>query len=80
MQHDVDHNSEQLVQAIFSVCTTPDALKHAALVAVSDACRAAVFAGEFQEYIAGGPAAGVLRARSRALMGIVALIDCDRDP
>jgi pilus assembly protein CpaE len=70
-------NPEQLVQAVFSVCTTPE-VSSTALVAVSTV-PGAVFAGEFQEYIAGERRPEFPHAIKNAL-GIVALIDCDRDP
>lgn len=69
--------SEQLVQAVFSVCTTPE-VASTALVAVSTV-PGAVFAGEFQEYIAGDRRPEFPHAIKSAV-GIVALIDCDRDP
>ena len=70
-------NPEQLVQAVFSVCTTPD-VSSTAVVAVSTV-TGALFAGEFQEYISEDRRPEFPHAIKNAL-GIVALIDCDRDP
>ncbi len=70
-------NTEQIAQAVFSVCTTPE-VSSTALVSVSTV-PGAVFAGEFQEYIAGDLRPEFPQAIKSA-MGIVALIDCDRDP
>ena len=69
--------SEQLMQAVFSVCVTSD-VSVAALEAV-EAVPGADFIGQFQEYITAEKRPQFPDVLKEAL-GCVALIDCDRDP
>ncbi len=67
---------EQIVQAVFSVCAAPE-VSATTLTAVASV-EGAEFIGEFQEYIAADRRPEFAPAVKNAL-GIVALVDCDRD-
>jgi pilus assembly protein CpaE len=68
--------SEQMVQAVFSVCAAPD-VSATTLTAV-ESVPGAEFIGEFKEYITAERRPEFSQAIKNA-MGVVALIDCDSD-
>jgi len=70
-------NPDQILQAVFSVCSSGDVVP-AAMLAIASV-PGSEFVGEFQEYITAERRPQFSPALKNA-MGCVALIDCDRDP
>jgi len=70
-------NPDQIIQAVFSVCSSGDVVP-AAMLAIANV-PGSEFVGEFQEYITAERRPQFSPALKNA-MGCVALIDCDRDP
>jgi pilus assembly protein CpaE len=68
---------DQAVQAVFSVCASPDV--SAAAMAACPEVPGSVFAGEFNDYFSGERRPQISQAL-KAATGCVALVDCDRDP
>jgi len=69
--------SDQTMQAVFSVCASPD-VATAATTACAEVTGSS-FVGEFHEYFSGGRRPEFTQAL-KAATGCVALVDCDRDP
>jgi pilus assembly protein CpaE len=69
--------SDQVVQAVFSVCVSSE-VAHAAALAVSRV-TGSTFSGEFQEYITAARRPQ-FSTDLKSATGCVALIDCDRNP
>jgi pilus assembly protein CpaE len=69
-------NSEQAVQAVFSVCASVDV--HAAAEAACGELDGSAFVGEFSDYFS-GERRPQLSHEVQEARSVVALIDCDRD-
>jgi len=69
--------SDQTMQAVFSVCASPDVA--AAASAACGEVTGSSFVGEFHDYFSGDRRPEFTHAL-KAATGCVALVDCDRDP
>lgn len=68
---------DHAIQAVFSVCASPDVAE--AATAACENLTGSSFAGEFHEYFNGDRRPHFSQA-IKAAAGCVALVDCDRDP
>ncbi len=68
---------DHAIQAVFSVCASPDVAE--AAVAACESLAGSSFVGEFHEYFS-GERRPQFSPGLKAANGCVALVDCDRDP